>query len=162
MNCNEIIGEVKMYGGAVAPFYHEFCTGQFLDKVVYKNLYSVIGDKYNTINTPVGKFSLPNMVDKFPVMKGLGDTGGSNEVTLTVNHLPSHSHDINCDSNTGDTVSPIGSILADAAGLDKDFSTKSPNSKMSNNSISHTGGGQAFDNLPPYLGINFIIYTGVL
>ena len=161
MNCNKTIGEVKMYVGVTAPFYHEFCTGQTLNKIVYKNLYSVIGDAF-TASPNSTTFDLPNFTNKFPAMKPVGSTGGTDSVTLLETNLPAHSHSLNVSTGAGNSNDPESNILSNTGAFDNEYASGiSPNSSMNADSIGDTGSGVPVNILPPYLGINFIICTGV-
>lgn len=164
MNCNKVIGEVTMYVGEEAPFYYKMCNGELLDKGKFMNIYRVIGDKYTDLNDPnydPNYFNLPDFQLKFPWMDLLGKQTGEKEVILDINQLPSHSHSINAVSRLGNTNIPTNNLIANAEAFDNDFSTNRPDVQMDSNMISNTGNGLPHNNIPPALGINFIIYTGV-
>lgn len=72
----------------------------------------------------------------------LGDTGGEATHTLTVNEIPSHHHDVGWDYE-GATGSAHGTLLKPEY--------QSPQYQYD---TSNTGGGQAHNNMPPYLVVN--------
>lgn len=99
------VGAIIMWPGASDPSpvtgWKE-CNGQTLptpnsSSDQYWELYQVIGTSYNT-GGEVGEFRLPNLQNKF-VYGGdnanVSTSGGSSQVSLSVNNLPSHSHGLN-------------------------------------------------------------------
>lgn len=68
-----------------------------------------------------------------------GDTGGEAEHTLTVDEMPSHRHQI------------LASTQGTAFG--SGYINPSNGSRNSNDQTELTGGGQAHNNMPPYLAV---------
>ena len=93
-----------------------------------------------------GTNSTPDLRDRFIVSSGsvysIGDTGGANSVTLTVDQIPAHTHT----AYTDGTGSPAGGV----AKASLNGSTVSTGS---------TGGGQSHENRPPYYALAFIMKT---
>ena len=93
-----------------------------------------------------GTNSTPDLRDRFIVSSGsvysIGDTGGANSVTLTVDQIPAHTHT----AYTDGTGSPSGGV----AKASLNGSTVSTGS---------TGGGQSHENTPPYYALAFIMKT---
>ena len=94
-------GSIVNFAGSTPPTGWLICDGRELPILEYSNLFDIIGYTYG--NDSSGYFCLPDLQDRVPLGKKsnttLGDTGGSNSVTLTTNQLPSHSHSGTSDSN---------------------------------------------------------------
>lgn len=87
-------GSIICFAGRTAPDGWLLCDGSDLDIIRYDKLFSVIGRTYGS--SSLNTFKLPNLCQKFPMGKtsdtNLGDSGGSNSITLTAEQLPSHTH----------------------------------------------------------------------
>lgn len=155
-----MVGEIKIYGGATAPSCHVLCNGQSLDKTTYADLYAVIGDTFTNVPN-ASTFNVPNLIGKFPLgassSHAIGDEGGAESITLTIAEIPSHSHNLLAYEGGVDEESPSQSLLTNS----EIYSKQNPNTAMSANSITPTGGNQPHNNMPPYLVINYIIETGI-
>jgi len=156
------IGEIKMFGGSFAPAGWAFCNGQLLPISEYDQLYTLIGTTYGGDGQET--FALPNLKSRIPIHKGtgpglssyiMGEMGGVEEVTLTVNQIPSHTH-APLASNTGGSDSPNGTYWADSA-LGKPYGAAPPGVLMNPQTISPTGGSQPHENMLPFLCVSYII-----
>ena len=153
----EPIGSTKMYFGTTEPTGYKFVNGQALSRTEYAELFNLIGTTYGAGDEST-TFNLPDMSGKVPVglnvnkewFNQLGKTGGSEEVTLTIEQIPSHSHNIKIraeyDYDIG--VGSGGSLMG--AGQ---FDWSANNQFINEN----TGGGQAHTNLQPYITVNYIM-----
>jgi microcystin-dependent protein len=93
------IGEIRMFAGNFAPAGWAFCNGQLLPISENETLFVVIGTTYGGDGQQT--FALPNLQSRIPVHNGtgsglssyqLGETGGAEQVTLTINQIPIHNH----------------------------------------------------------------------
>ena len=145
------VGEINMFAGSTAPMGWLICNGSAVSRTTYSALFAVIGTTYGTGDGST-TFNLPDFRNNFPVGAGstysLNSKGGSNTVTLNVNQIPSHNHTI----GVAWTTSGSGNHSVDWHGTYRNDTNASV--------VDHTGGGQAHENRPPYIGINFIIYAG--
>ena len=95
-------------------------------------------------------FNIPNVNGKFVLgvssSYALGTTGGEATHQLTINEMPNHNH-----------VIPQSESANDGTGGFKTFAH--PVGNNTNLNTQYTGGGQAHNNMPPYLALNFIIKT---
>ena len=86
----------------------------------------------------------------------LAETGGAEEITLTVNQIPSHTHPLLGSAVTGDQISPSNTMLANSFNV-VPYINDAPNGNMAVTAISGVGGSQPHTNFQPYLCLNFII-----
>ena len=79
----------------------------------------------------------------------VGETGGQERVTLTINEIPSHSH------HYDKFQSNCNWYLKKEDVSDKGFPSKYQNDEWtSSTTTSSTGGGASHNNMPPYLTAN--------
>lgn len=159
------MGEIVMFAGTYAPAGWDFCDGKLLSIGEYSALFAVIGNQYGGDGHTT--FALPNLKDRFPLHRGnyyqQSMMGGSNQSQLSVNNLPAHNHKLKASSNTetitGSSVDPTNNVMAKTGR--EEIYTSFPSGEnlveMNDGSIETVGGGQAFNNMPPYLTLNFII-----
>jgi len=151
------VGEIRMFAGNFAPAGWMFCEGQLLPISENETLFQLIGTTYG--GDGESTFALPDLRGRIPLHQGngfiLAETGGAEEITLTVNQIAAHSHPFLASSAAASQTAPTGGLFATAQG-DVYTGSFSP-TLMSAQSISPTGGSQLHTNFQPYLCINFII-----
>lgn len=157
------IGEIRMFGGNFAPAGWAFCDGQLLPIADNDALFTLIGTTYG--GDGLTTFALPDLRGRIPVHQGtgpglstrvIGESGGVENVTLTLNQLPVHSHAPRATTNPGG-AGPSGAIWAKAANEVYDDETLSDLVPMLNTLVQVTGGGRPHDNMAPFLAVSFII-----
>src|SRR5512147_2826102 len=88
------VGEIRMFAGNFAPAGWMFCEGQLLPISEYETLFNLIGTTYG--GDGQATFKLPDLRGRIPIHKGngfsLAETGGVEEITLTMSQIPAHSH----------------------------------------------------------------------
>ncbi len=88
------IGEIRMFAGNFAPVGWAFCNGALMDISQNDALFNLIGTTYGGDGQTT--FALPNLQSSIPVHVGpgfaLGQSGGTESVTLTTSQIPAHSH----------------------------------------------------------------------
>jgi microcystin-dependent protein len=172
------IGEIKMVGFNFAQRGWDFCNGQLLPISQNTALFSLLGTTFGGDGRTT--FGLPDLRGRSAVNPGRGpglsgyrsgERGGQEEVTLTQNEMPAHTH---IATNTSDlkvgvsnqgvnTDSPAGSVFA--VGEEDVFRSGAANTTMDASSIagsvtttnSSTGGSLPHTNLSPFLGMNHLI-----
>ena len=152
------VGEVRMFAGNFAPAGWMFCEGQLLPISENETLFQLIGTTYG--GDGESTFALPDLRGRVPIHQGngfiLAETGGAEEITLTANQIPSHSHPFIATSSIANSASPSNSILASPSQVTMFFGDP-PNQPMKSSMISHIGGSQPHTNFQPYLCVDFII-----
>lgn len=153
------VGEIRMFAGNFAPAGWEFCEGQLLPISENETLFQLIGTTYG--GDGQSTFALPDLRGRIPIHQGngfiLAETGGAEEITLTVSQIPAHSHPLLASANVASDPNPQNHILANARPGDDFYLEDVPGVNLAPNSISPVGGSQPHTNFQPYLCINFII-----
>lgn len=152
------VGEIRMFAGNFAPAGWSFCEGQLLPISENETLFQLIGTTYG--GDGESTFALPDLRGRLPIHQGngfiLAETGGAEEVTLTVGQIPAHSHPLLGSAVTGDQISPNNATLANSFNV-VPYINDLPLGNMSPSAISGVGGSQPHTNFQPYLCVNFII-----
>lgn len=159
------IGQITLFAGNFAPRGWAFCDGQLLPISQNTALFSILGTTYGGDGRTT--FALPDLRGRVPLHPGqgpglsnrqLGEAGGTENVTLLVNQMPNHTHAAQADAGTATQQNPTNHVLAsEAAGVTATYSSNPPNTTMNPQAIGATGGSQPHNNMPPFLGVNFII-----
>ena len=151
------VGEIRMFAGNFAPAGWMFCEGQLLPISENETLFQLIGTTYG--GDGQSTFGLPDLRGRLPVHMGngfnLAETGGAEEITLTVNQIPAHGHPWLGSADPATSRAPLNSILGRAA-ADAYASEFTPQT-LSPQCMSPIGGSQPHTNFQPYLCIDFII-----
>lgn len=152
------VGEIRMFAGNFAPAGWQFCEGQLLPISENETLFQLIGTTYG--GDGESTFALPDMRGRIPIHQGngfiLAETGGAEDITLTVNQIPAHSHPLLVSTGPGTQNSPGGHVTAESPSISL-YIEDVPAVAMSPSAISPVGGSQPHTNFQPYLCINFII-----
>jgi microcystin-dependent protein len=158
------VGEFRMFAGNFAPAGWMFCEGQLLPISENETLFQLIGTTYG--GDGQSTFALPDLRGRLPIHMGQGpglgqnyiqaESGGVEQITLTVNQMPSHNHAYLASLSPADSPSPQNSVLAVSSNTQV-FYSDTPSANMDATMLSSVGGNQPHNNLQPYLCINYII-----
>lgn len=157
------VGEIRLFAGNFAPNGWAFCRGQLLSIAENEVLFQLIGTTYGGDGQIT--YALPDLQGRAPVHQGqgpglsqrvIGQTGGSESVTLTAAQMPAHTHTQMATKAAAQVAAgPSGSVLAATTialyGIDP------PTTPMGAGAIAAAGGGQPHDNMAPFLAMNYII-----
>jgi microcystin-dependent protein len=158
------VGEIRMFAGNFPPNGWMFCEGQTLPISENDVLFQLIGTTYGGDGEET--FNLPNLASRVPIHQGTGPDGttyqmgemaGTEQETLTVQQIPSHTHPLTASATAGTQASPIGAVLAQATGSVQLYYEGDPTGAMNAQAITPAGGSQPHENVQPFLCINFII-----
>ncbi|HWS55463.1 MAG TPA: tail fiber protein [Pyrinomonadaceae bacterium] len=151
------VGEIRMFAGNFAPAGWMFCEGQLLPISENETLFQLIGTTYG--GDGQSTFALPDLRGRIPIHQGngfiLAETGGAEEITLTVNQIPAHGHAFLAVDGTPTGSDPTNGLFAKPVPNIYDQGTNLVN--MSPQSIGPVGGSQPHTNFQPYLCVDFII-----
>ncbi len=90
------VGTIAMFGAERDPEGWLRCDGRLLDRNAYAKLFAVIGTTHGFTNS--SNFRLPDIRERSVVGSGtkysIGDKGGNATVTLSINQMPAHTHQI--------------------------------------------------------------------
>jgi microcystin-dependent protein len=152
------VGEIRMFAGNFAPAGWMFCEGQLLPISENETLFQLIGTTYG--GDGESTFALPDLRGRIPIHQGngfiLAETGGAEEITLTVQQIAAHSHPLIATTTVANDQTPSQNVLAQTGTFDGYQSTPGAQA-MASQSISPVGGSQPHTNFQPYLCVNFII-----
>lgn len=131
------IGTVFNFAGDAAPDGSLLCDGGSYDTGDYPLLFVAIGYIWGGSGS---SFNVPDLRENFALGVGgslaVGDAGGSETHTLTEGEMPAHDHSIDQVVGVGGTPNPIPAIVPSVIPL------------VLTNSA---GGGNAHNNMPPYV-----------
>jgi microcystin-dependent protein len=151
------IGEIRMFGGNFAPVGWAFCDGALMAIDQNDALFNLIGTTYGGDGQTT--FALPNRGSRVPVHVGpgfaLGQSGGTETVTLTTSQIPAHSHVPQGNSSVGTQSNPANGLWAQST-LGQ-FSSATPTLGMAPVALGSSGGSQPHDHMMPFLAVNFIL-----
>ncbi|HEY0006878.1 MAG TPA: tail fiber protein [Pyrinomonadaceae bacterium] len=156
------LGQIIIVPYNFAPRGWAFCQGQILPIAQNTALFSLLGTTYGGNGQTT--FALPDLRGRFPNGSGqgpglssysLGQVGGTESYTMTVNNMPAHIHGLHsyavkADPNAGTAT---GNLLSNG----NFYNTSPGNVEMKPPGCDPAGGNQPFAIMPPYLTLNFCI-----
>ena len=159
------IAEIRIFPFNFAPTGWAWCNGQLIPISQNTALFSLLGTTYG--GNGINNFGLPNMQASAPMhpqqgpglsSHDLGETGGTENVTLLQSEVPLHTHALNASTQPGEDPSPAGEALARSTGASlyqTDSATRQV--QLAASAVGVTGGSAPHNNLQPYLTLNFNI-----
>jgi microcystin-dependent protein len=168
------IGEIRAFAGTFAPSGWALCDGGSYDTTNYAALFSLISNTYggdeNNFNVPDlrGRVAIDNGAGTSLTTRYLGNTGGTETVTLSQSNLPSHTHSVKVSTETtGQVNAPsssnlLGAPVGSAAGATAVAYLPGATAGITSNvmhatTITDTGNSGAHNNIMPYVALNYII-----
>lgn len=166
------IAEIRMFAGTFAPRGNAFCNGQLMSIASNTALFSLVGTTYGGNGQTT--FGLPDLRGRAPIAAGqgpgltnqtLGQMSGAAAVTLTTAQIPQHTHTLTAgtvspQNPAQQTATPGPTAFLGLAGPNFTYSdAATPAQAFHPSALGTVGGGQAHENMQPYLVINFIIAT---
>jgi len=151
------MGEIRLMSFTFAPKGWALCNGQLLPINQNQALFSLLGTTYGGDGRV--NFALPDLQARTPIHVGgghtLGERGGEQAHTLSINELPQHSHSVNASTAaTNGTATPNGNFLG---GGNNVYANVGALTTLSAATVTSVGGGQPHQNLQPFLTLSFCI-----
>lgn len=157
------VAEIRIFPFNFAPKGWAFCDGQILPLSQNTALFSLLGTTYG--GDGKSNFALPDMQGNAPMHPGqgpglslhdLGETGGSDTVSLLESEIPSHSHGFIASQADGINRLPATNLAANMIGVNG-YAAPGTIVNMADQALTPAGGDQPHNNMQPYLTLNFCI-----
>lgn len=159
------VAEIRIFPFNFAPKGWAWCDGQLMPLSQNTALFSLLGTTYG--GNGKSNFALPDLQGRAPMHPGqgpglslhdLGETGGSETVTLLESEIPSHSHTPRASSDDGDLKAPTNTrVLARSTNGSLYQNSDAGIQPMSAQALTSAGGDQPHNNMQPYLTFYFCI-----
>jgi microcystin-dependent protein len=162
----KFVAEIRIFAGNFAPTGWALCNGQLLPISQNTALFSLLGTTYG--GDGKSTFALPNLQGSAPLQQGqgpglslrdLGELGGEQAVTLLQTEMPAHSHSAQATTTTNQASPANNAWASGQKGFGNVYTPSVPanNVPMNPFGTSITGGNLPHNNMPPFLGLTFII-----
>lgn len=165
------MGVIKLFAGNFPPRNFMYCNGALLSIAQNSALFAILGTTYG--GDGVTTFALPNLNGRYPIGAGsssigtftLGQAAGSPQTTILSSNLPSINSqlrvaNVNANSSTPSLSTSIA-ITGNTVGRDftavPSFVNGDPDTMINAKSVFFQGQNLPINNMPPYLGLNYII-----
>jgi len=159
------VAEIRIFPFNFAPKGWAWCDGQLLPLSQNTALFSLLGTTYG--GNGKSNFALPDLQGRAPMHPGqgpglslhdLGETGGSETVSLLESEIPAHVHQMGAQNlPLGGVATPAGNTINRPASGNLFTSTLNPLANMAPQTLAPAGGDQPHNNMMPYLTFYFNI-----
>lgn len=159
------VAEIRIMAINFAPKGWALCTGQLLPISQNTALFSLLGTTYG--GNGKSNFALPDLQGRAAVHADnsqtyLGETGGTETVTLLESEIASHNHNVNVvNIDPANLTTPGPRVMLAQSSGDANAYNRSPqpgdNVTLAPDAISFTGGDLPHNNMQPYLALLFVI-----
>ena len=162
---NPFVAEIRVFPFNFAPKGWAFCNGQILPISQNTALFSLLGTTFGGDGR--SNFALPDMQGNVSNGWGqggglslydLGQTAGSDTVTVLLSEMAQHNHAVQWDSSNNPNIGSPANAGLGSSGITTMYQNTASNLQAMNPAmISMTGGDQPHNNLAPYLTLNWCI-----
>jgi microcystin-dependent protein len=166
------LGQIVTFGFGWAPINYLPCDGRLMSIAEYNALFVLLGTTYG--GDGVSTFALPNLNGRIPVGQGqgkglqsyvIGETMGTEQVTLTTAQMPAHNHTVSFTNLPGTSESPKGNLAMGTnpgGGVPPFYASGTAVTgtiALNGGTITPSGGSQPHENRQPYVALNYCIAT---
>jgi microcystin-dependent protein len=164
---DQFVAEIRIFPFNFPPTGWAFCDGQLMPISQNTALFALLGTTYG--GDGKSTFALPNMQGNAPMQQGqgqglslrdLGESSGSETITLLVSEIPVHSHTVIASEADGLERSPnvngTGQLPATGVGISM-YQAPGPLITLNPQALSTAGSSLPHNNMQPYLTLNFCI-----
>jgi microcystin-dependent protein len=157
------VAEIRIFPFNFAPKGWAWCDGQLMPLSQNTALFSLLGTTYG--GNGKSNFALPDLQGRAPMHPGqgpglslhdLGETGGSETVSLLESEIPAHLHNLSTSAADGISQSPAGEKLAAGIGIGQ-YAAPDALTQLNPNALAPAGGDAPHNNMQPYLTFYFCI-----
>ena len=157
------VAEIRIFPFNFAPKGWAWCDGQLMPLSQNTALFSLLGTTYG--GNGKSNFALPDLQGRAPMHPGqgsglslhdLGETGGSETVTLLETEIPAHSHAFQVSVAEALQNDPTQQFYGGGTGINI-YAAPGAIVQMAPESLTPTGGDQPHNNMQPYLTFFFCI-----
>ena len=157
------VAEIRIFPFNFPPTGWATCDGQLMPLSQNTALFSLLGTTYG--GNGKSNFALPNIQGNAVMHPGqgpglslhdLGETGGSETVSLLESEIPSHSHVVAASEGDGTERTPASQLLATGIAISQ-YQTPGPLTTLAPQAVAPIGADQPHNNMQPYLTLNFCI-----
>jgi microcystin-dependent protein len=161
---NPFLGEIALNAGLSGWVNFAPCDGRLIQVSSNPALFSLLGDVYG--GDGITTFGLPDLRGRVPMGAGfgpgltprfVGDSAGEAQVTLTVDQLPPHTHQLFASGATGLSNDPANSVLSVPFSGDNLYAPSTAGPLVPTQAVQPNSGGQPHNNMQPFLSIMFLI-----
>jgi microcystin-dependent protein len=159
------LAEIRIFACNFAPTGWALCDGQLMPLSQNTALFSLLGTFYG--GDGKSTFALPNLQGSVALNQGqsstgtnylVGESAGSQYVTLIQSEIPLHTHSLMALGVAGNRTNPIDNTVArTSAGNVYIPPPGPPIVNMAFNTVVPAGGSQPHNNMMPYLTLTFCI-----
>lgn len=158
------VAEIRIFPFNFAPKGWAWCDGQLMPLSQNTALFSLLGTTYG--GNGKSNFALPDLQGRAPMHPGqgpglslhdLGESAGSETVTLLESEIPSHSHSLRASTEVGEENDPVNAVLAGSVGNTLYTPPGGALVSMAPQALAPAGGDAPHNNLQPFLTFYFNI-----
>jgi len=167
-----VLAYTTLFAGNFAPKNWAYCWGQLLPISSNTALFSLIGTYYGGNGT--SNFQLPDLRGRMVVGVGaapglsqydIGQDGGTEGGSVSIAQMAAHVHMVNFTAtapsgSSANQTDPTNTAYAPDSGGGTDYSSNNANITApypGTVTMTATGGNQPYQNMKPYLALNYII-----
>jgi microcystin-dependent protein len=158
------VAEIRIFPFNFPPTGWAFCNGQLLPISQNTALFSLLGTFYGGDGRT--NFALPNLQGCAPMAAGqgpglslrtIGETGGTETVTLLTSDMPSHPHSMRPSVEAADIFTGTAATAIAGSTPTNAYIAAAPDVQLNLQAVAQTGNGVPHNNIQPSLVLNFCI-----